>query len=53
MVQSEKGYRGPECNHPEGTVIGYDRATDEKRGFKIVDMPDGKHLTVLTKGYRF
>jgi len=38
---------------PEGTVIGYDRIIDEKRGFKIVDTEDGKHITVLPRGYKF
>lgn len=38
---------------PEGTIIGHNRADDERRGFKIVDMPDGKHLTVVPEAYRF
>ncbi len=36
----------------EGTVIGHDKDTDEKRGFKIVEMDDGKHLTVIPRGAR-
>lgn len=38
---------------PEGTTIGYDREKDEKRGLKIIDTPDGKHITVIPKGFRF
>jgi len=38
---------------PEGTIIGHDRANDEKRGFRIVDVDDGKHLSAIPGGYRF
>ena len=29
---------------PEGTIIGHDKNNDEQRGFKVVEMDDGKHL---------
>jgi len=36
----------------EGAIIGFDRGNDEKRGFKIVEVEDGKHITVIPAGTR-
>jgi len=38
---------------PEGTIIGYNKDKDEERGFKVIEMPDGKHLTAIPSGYKF
>jgi glucose-1-phosphate adenylyltransferase len=38
---------------PEGTIIGYEKNNDEKRGFKTIDVDDGKYLTVIPRGYKF
>ena len=34
---------------PEGAEVGYDRATDEGRGFTVTE----SGITVLPAGYRF
>lgn len=41
-----------DANIPDGTVVGYDRTEDEKRGF-VVEPYNNGWITIIPKGYSF